>query len=49
MRTPAGYSKDVHAGNGVFTRSLHGDHTVLVDFVLVLMNREICAWPGYRA
>jgi cytochrome d ubiquinol oxidase subunit I len=47
MRTPAGYSKYVHAGNGLFTLlGFMGLYTVLAILFLVLMNREIAHGPG---
>jgi cytochrome d ubiquinol oxidase subunit I len=47
MRTTEGYSKYVHAGNGLFTLlGLMGLYTVLAILFLVLMNREIAHGPG---
>src|SRR5258707_9585873 len=47
MRTTEGYSKYVHAGNGLFTLlGFMGLYTVLAILFLVLMNREIAHGPG---
>jgi cytochrome d ubiquinol oxidase subunit I len=50
MRTTEGYSKYVHAGNGLFTLiGFMGLYTVLAILFLVLMNREIAHGPGPEA
>jgi len=47
MRTTEGYSKNVHAGNGLFTLlGFMGLYTVLAILFLYLMNREISHGPG---
>jgi cytochrome d ubiquinol oxidase subunit I len=46
MRTTEGYSKFVHAGNGLFTLlGFMGLYTVLAILFLVLVNREIAHGP----
>jgi cytochrome d ubiquinol oxidase subunit I len=50
MRTTEGYSKYVHAGNGLFTLiGFMGLYTVLAILFLVLVNREIAHGPGPAA
>ena len=50
MRTTEGYSKYVHAGNGLFTLiGFMGLYTVLAILFLVLVNREIAHGPGAAA
>jgi cytochrome d ubiquinol oxidase subunit I len=47
MRTTEGYSKYVHAGNGLFTlMGFMGLYTVLAILFLVLVNREIAHGPA---
>ena len=47
MRTSEGYSKYVHAGNGLFTLlGFMGLYTVLAILFLVLVQREIAHGPG---
>ena len=47
MRTSEGYSKYVHAGNGLFTLlGFMGLYTVLAILFLVLVHREIANGPG---
>src|SRR6476660_2297556 len=47
MRTTEGYSKYVHAGNGLFTLlGFMGLYTVLAILFLVLVNREIAHGPA---
>src|SRR6476646_7458246 len=47
MRTSEGYSKYVHAGNGLFTLlGFMGLYTVLAILFLVLVNREIAHGPA---
>src|SRR6266567_7893128 len=47
MRTTEGYSKYVHAGNGLFTLiGFMGLYTVLAILFLVLVNREIAHGPS---
>jgi cytochrome bd ubiquinol oxidase subunit I len=50
MRTSEGYSKYVHAGNGLFTLlGFMGLYAVLAILFLVLVNREIVHGPGASA
>ena len=50
MRTSEGYSKYVHAGNGLFTLlGFMGLYTVLAILFLFLMHREISHGPSSAA
>jgi cytochrome d ubiquinol oxidase subunit I len=50
MRTTEGYSKYVHAGNGLFTLlGFMGLYTVLAILFLMLVHREIAHGPGGSA
>jgi cytochrome d ubiquinol oxidase subunit I len=47
MRTPEGYSRSVHAGNGLFTLlGFMGLYALLAILFLFLMNRELAHGPG---
>jgi len=49
MRTTEGYSKFVHAGNGLFTLlGFMGLYTVLAILFLILVHREIVHGPEPR-
>jgi len=49
MRTTEGYSKYVHAGNGLFTLlGFMGLYTVLAILFLMLVHREISHGPAPR-
>jgi cytochrome d ubiquinol oxidase subunit I len=50
MRTTEGYSKYVHAGNGLFTLlGFMGLYSLLAVLFLVLLNHEIAHGPGREA
>jgi cytochrome d ubiquinol oxidase subunit I len=50
LRTGAGYSKNVHAGNGLFTLlGFMGLYTVLAILFLYLVQHEIANGPGPEA
>ena len=50
MRTADGYSKYVHAGNGLFTLlGFMGLYTLLSILFLVLVHREIAQGPECKA
>jgi cytochrome d ubiquinol oxidase subunit I len=50
MRTADGYSKSVHAGNGLFTLlGFMGLYTILAILFLFLMYREIEHGPSSEA
>lgn len=50
MRTTEGYSKNVHAGNGLFTLlGFMGIYALLAILFLFLFNREVAHGPGAAA